>query len=243
MTEQARLTDVLERAIRGALSHAHTSLPGQVVSYDPVSNTASVQPSVKAEWTDSDGNSNYDTLPVIPNVPVSWPRGGGMVVRMPLDPGDHVWLVFSEASLTEWRTTGQMSEPRDTRRHSLGYPFAIPGAAPDTEPLSPADAAEVAAGALIVGEDGGDAILIGGALPGVRIGRTAVQSIALAPPLQAFMTAALSYLTASHAIVAAVPAAPTPAQTNALNTAFTVLQTAGGAPAVALVPSTLTKSE
>lgn len=240
MTDNARLTDVIERCIRGALSHAHTCLPGKVVSFNPVTNLASVQPVIKADWTDSYGEVSYDTLPVIPNVPVAWPRGAGKVVRMPLATDDHVWLVFNEASIAEWRLTGQLSAPADTRRQSLGYPFALPGCAPDTSPLSAADAVEVAAGALIVGEDGGNQILVGGTVPGIRMGKAAVSPVALAPPVISALGAINTYIAALTAALAA-------------NATYTLFQTAMVAPgatvATALaavsttVPSTLTKSE
>src|SRR5581483_620344 len=56
-------------------------------------------------------------------------------------------------SLAEWRQTGETSEPADVRRHSAGWPIAIPGVFPDTKPLDPLDLAARAAG-MIVGRDG-----------------------------------------------------------------------------------------
>jgi hypothetical protein len=81
-------------------------------------------------------------------VPVLWPRGGGMMLHMPLAAGDCVLLVFCEADFSPWRLSGSAQAPALLKRHGL-YAYAIPGAAPDTKPLL---AATVAAGAAL-GED------------------------------------------------------------------------------------------
>lgn len=182
-TIKPRLGEVIDERVRLALLHAHTNIPAKVVSYDASTNTLTAKPVTKVPYLDSQGEAEYDELPAIPNVPVMWPRGGGKIVRMNLEAGDFVWLSFSEAALSEWRTTGQLSEPADARRFSIGYPYAIPGAFPDTLPLSPADAAEVAAGAVLIGEDGDTAqMIVGGTVAGVRFGKSASSPIALANP-------------------------------------------------------------
>lgn len=188
------LAEFVEAAGRTLAAHIHTSIPAKVVKYDPVLNTVDAAIVVK-DFVFVDGEREYDGDIVIPSVPVQWPRGGGKIARLPLEEGDHVILLFSERSLAEWRTTGQTSEPLDARRLSVGYPFAIPGVAPDVEPLSPADVAEVTAGAMIVGDDGGAAqVIIGGTVPGVRFGKLAVKPVALGPPVVAFMAAVAAWI-------------------------------------------------
>ncbi len=197
------LGEVLEASQRTLAARIHTSIPGQVVVYDPVTNTATIKAAVKDFVFDGDGDRTYDDAIVFSTVLVMWPRGGGHVVRLPLLPGDTVNLLFAERSIAEWRTSGQASEPLDSRRLSVGYPVAVPGLSPDTSPLSPEDAVEVAAGALVVGRDGGpDQMLVGGTVPGVRFGRLAVQPVALAAPI----VAALAAVQAALAAIVAIPA-------------------------------------
>ncbi len=200
------LAEVLETHGRALKAAIHTSLPAVVKAYNPVTNVVLAQPSIKAAFFKGDGEREYDTLPVVP-FPVLWPRFGGKVIRGLLEPGDHVLLVFSEAGLAEWRATGQMSEPRDARRLSIGYGFAIPGAYPDVEAMSPADAIEVAAGALIIGEDGGDQMLIGGTVPGIRFGKLALSPVALAIPTNAGIAGVVTAINALIAVIAALIAA------------------------------------
>lgn len=189
----ASLSEVIRAGHDAFASELHTALPGEVIAYDPLTNTVFVRPMVKHALYRDDGERIFEQYPDIPFVPIIWPRGNGNLMVAGLAPGDTVLLVFAESSLAEWRTTGQLSEPEDARRHSLGWPVAIPGACPDTKPLSPLDAAELAAGAMLVGQDGGEGVaqmIFGGTVPGVRFGKLAVMPVALAPPLVAFAQAA-----------------------------------------------------
>jgi hypothetical protein len=49
--------------------------------------------------------------------------------------GDHVALLFSEWSYSQWRETGEVSKPGDLTRHDLSYPFAIPSIRTSSSPL------------------------------------------------------------------------------------------------------------
>ncbi len=184
------LPEILEASNRTLMARIHTSIPAEVVAYDPATNTIDAKIAVKDFVFDGDGERKYDDAIVFPSVLVMWPRAGGMVVRLPLVPGDTVNLLFAERSLAEWRTTGQTSEPLDSARLSNGYPVAMPGLSPDVSPLSPLDIVEVEAGAMIVGEDGGAAqMIIGGTVPGVRFGKLAVSPVALSAKVDALFAA------------------------------------------------------
>lgn len=215
------LADVLEVSMRNAASTIHTGIPARVVAYDPVTNTLSAQPAIKEFFfLGLDDEREFDEPPTIPMVPVIWPRAGSKVIRWLIEPGDFVWLAYSEKSLAEWRTTGQLSEPTDSRRHSMGWAYAIPGAFPDTQPLSPLDAAEVAAGGMIIGDDGGtDQIRIGGTTPGVKISSGGVEPIspvALSIPTDAGLATVAAAVTALAVSV------------NTLITAYNAHKHAGG---------------
>lgn len=117
--------EVIRAALESRLLDVHTCLPGTVVTFDPIGQSVNVQPAVKRAIPTSDGETEHEDLPIIHNVPVAFPGGGGYVMRFPITIGDHVWLMFSEAAMARWRTTGQVSEPGDLRRHDLSYACAI----------------------------------------------------------------------------------------------------------------------
>jgi hypothetical protein len=129
MPTEPTLAEVISLAIESRLLDLHTCMPGKVAVFDPTAQSASVQPMVKRAVPkadgDGDGDVAHEVLPIIHNVPIAFPGGGGYSMRFPVLPGDHVWLMFSEAAMATWRTTGQISEPGDLRRHDLSYACAI----------------------------------------------------------------------------------------------------------------------
>src|SRR5882762_8997676 len=100
------------------------AFPGQVVSYDPSTQCADIQPMLKRQLLDDDGNKVYESLPLLPAVPIAFPRAGGYCITLPLAAGDFVWVNCSDASMAEWLATGQESEPWDTRKHGLSGAIA-----------------------------------------------------------------------------------------------------------------------
>lgn len=129
--------DVIRSAIESRLLDLHTSMPGRVVTYYPATQTADVQPVIKRAIQSYSGELVHEELPIIHNVPIEWPGGGGYAMQFPVMSGDFVWLIFSEAATAMWRSTGQISEPGDLRRHDLSYACAIFVRGPETKVLVP----------------------------------------------------------------------------------------------------------
>jgi hypothetical protein len=127
--------EVHEEVHRSFMLDVHTCLPAITRSYDAAKQRGNFQPVVKGSVKDADGNNVFEQRPEIQNVPVRWERAGGYYDHKPLAAGDHGWLLFSEDSYAHWRTTGEVSEPGDLTRHSISYPFFLPGAWPDDDPL------------------------------------------------------------------------------------------------------------
>lgn len=144
MPGEPTLAEVIREAITSRLLDVHTALPGRVEKYDAATQTADVLPMVVRSVPARAGGYDTEELPVIPNVPLAWPRGGGCALHFPIEKGDFVLLVFSEAATSQWRESGDLSEPGDLRRHHLSYPFAIPGIAPNAGKLADAPASDEA---------------------------------------------------------------------------------------------------
>lgn len=125
MASEPTDAELIRTALDSRLLSLHTSMPGRVVAYNPLLKTADVLPVIKRAVPTSDDDIAHEELPVIHNVPVEWPGGGGFAMQFPVAPGDHVWIIFSEAATAQWRLTGQVSEPGDLRRHDLSYAMAL----------------------------------------------------------------------------------------------------------------------
>lgn len=194
MALEPTLQEVLYDAIESRLLELHTAIPGRVVSYDSAKQTAEVEPVVLRAEPREDGGRTLTPLPVIPNVPVQWPRGGGYALHFPLKAGDHVLLVFSEAAIGHWRSSGELAPPGDLRRHSLGYPVAIPGIAPESAPIADAPAGEAV---LTVGDGT------------FRVGGASAEMVALANLVQQALDKIQQTFDAhTHAVTGTLPVGP-----------------------------------
>jgi hypothetical protein len=163
MPIEPTLAELLEETHRSFMLDAHTCLPAITHAYTASKQVGDFLPVVKGSVKDSDGGNVFELRPVIQNVPVRWERAGGYYEHKPLAKGDHGWLIFSEDCYAHWRATGEISEPGDLTRHSIAYPFFLPGAWPDDEPLpdapSSGEAVSIvpAGGHLRVSKAGGSA--------------------------------------------------------------------------------------
>lgn len=108
--------ELLRQATKAGLATVFTSLPGLVVSFDPVKKTAVVEVAVH------DG----DPMPPLSDVPVKFPGGGGYRLVWMLNPGDEVTLIFYGLDPSRFRASGEVSAANIRRRHGL-YPVAFPG--------------------------------------------------------------------------------------------------------------------
>jgi len=88
---------------------------------------------LKRQLLDDNGNKVYESLPLLPAVPICFPRAGGYasLFRWPLRL--RVGQLF-DASMAEWLATGQESEPWDTRKHGLSVRSHTLVFYPDTAP-------------------------------------------------------------------------------------------------------------
>jgi hypothetical protein len=122
-----------------------TNLPGTIVSFDPIAVTASVQPTIQGALALPDGTTRYVDLPVIPDVPVRFPGGGGFVLTWPLQHGDECQIHIQARNMDSWWQQGGVQRPLDTRMHDLSDAICVPG------PMSKPNAAALVGGVSTVG--------------------------------------------------------------------------------------------
>lgn len=139
-------------AVAQILGDVHVSMPGRVEAFDAATQRIDVQPLLRRPVVASDGTElEPDTYPVLMDVPVVFPRGGGGFTSWPLAKGDLVHLVCVDASMDTWQQgDGELTTPLDFRRHSLADAVAYPGLYPQGLTLADAHADN-----LVWGFDGG----------------------------------------------------------------------------------------
>jgi len=123
------LAEGIRAAIETRLQSLHTALPGRIESYNAATQTANIKPMVKRRVATSDGRELLESLPVISDVPIMFPRCGQFFVTLPLAAGDFVLLVFCERSIDNYAagTPGLEADPDDFRMHDLTDAVAFPG--------------------------------------------------------------------------------------------------------------------
>ncbi|MBH2876099.1 translation initiation factor IF-2 [Serratia marcescens] len=102
-------------------------MPGIIQSFDAGAVTATIQPAVKASVRQSDGALSSVALPLLVDVPVVFPRGGGVTLTVPVTAGDECLVVFADRCIDYWWQNGGVQEPVDQRQHHLADAFALVG--------------------------------------------------------------------------------------------------------------------
>ena len=108
-------------------SMLRVSLPGIIESFDPLACTCTVQPALKGQTADELGNMKSAPLPLLVDVPVVFPRGGGCTITFPVKAGDECLVIFSDRCIDFWWQSGGVQEPVDPRQHDLSDAFALVG--------------------------------------------------------------------------------------------------------------------
>ena len=129
-------TEALRRVIESRLLDVHTALPGRVEAYDAATQTADIQPMIKNVVADPDGAELEEAFPIIPAVPVRFPRGGGYFLVFPLEVGDFVLLTFCEKSIDQFMAQGENVHPVDLDKHGFAGAVAHAGFYPSDQALA-----------------------------------------------------------------------------------------------------------
>jgi len=121
---ETTLGDVILSYIKQEKKELYTTLPATIqdVSNLQSQNAVSVLPAVNK----IDSLRDYE-FPILQDVPVQWPAGGGSVITFPLKEGDDVIVVFSMLPTAEFQSSEEGTVvPFDSRTHNLADCYVIP---------------------------------------------------------------------------------------------------------------------
>lgn len=114
-------------ALEGMKSGLWTSMPGIIQSFSPGAVTATVQLAIKGLVHAPDGSARFVNLPLLVDVPVHFPRGGGCTLTFPVAAGDECLVVFAARCIDGWWQSGGVQAPMEPRIHDLSDGFAFVG--------------------------------------------------------------------------------------------------------------------
>ncbi|HCD4503727.1 TPA: hypothetical protein NBQ95_001713 [Enterobacter kobei] len=139
VTDQTRSGDLAEtfKSERETTKNQiRVALPGIVQSFDSGAVTAVVQPAIRSVETDNDGNRVTKNYPLLVDVPVIFPRGGGCTLTFPVKAGDECLVIFADRCIDFWWQNGGVQEPVDDRVHDLSDAFCIVGPQSQAQKIS-----------------------------------------------------------------------------------------------------------
>lgn len=108
-------------------ANIRVSLPGIIQSFDPDTQTVTVQPSIREKVINDDLTQQWVDIPLLLDVPVVIPRAGGYVLTMPIKQGDECLVVFGDSCFDAWFSNGGVQNQIEKRRHDLSDAFALIG--------------------------------------------------------------------------------------------------------------------
>ncbi len=120
----SELYDLAESAVKSHLERMHICVPGVIMSYDADNNKARIKLCSARKL----GTSK--NLPVIENVPISFPKSSRAGFVFKLLPDDNVLLHFCDVDITSWINQGKPTIPESKRRFNLNDCYAVPGGDP-----------------------------------------------------------------------------------------------------------------
>ena len=183
-TRSMSMADVIRSAVDTGMARMRVSMPAEIVSFDPATQTARVKPLLKDSYLDEDDARQSIGLPHIDDVPVQFFGSGGFSITCPVSAGDSCMLVFSDRSLDAWMASGRESDPIDERIHHLGDAVAILGLRSNMDAIENFDTAGIR-----LGSNDGVGVLVENSTVnlGVEPGETASESGVLGDELATYL--------------------------------------------------------
>lgn len=113
------------------------AFPGRIQNYDPATQTATIVPLLRIQVPHPSGEYTYEEAPPVPHVAIIQPRVRGWFFSLPVQDGDTVMCVCADGDVGTWRRGGgDVTSPRDLRRHHLAHAVAFVGLYTFNQPLA-----------------------------------------------------------------------------------------------------------
>ncbi|ARF50948.1 Gp138 family membrane-puncturing spike protein [Pantoea stewartii] len=121
--DTASMDSVMEAAASDLSGRLRVAMPAIVTAFDDKNQTVTLQAAIAG----TDENGGAMTPPVLADVPVKFPRGGGFAFTFPVNPGDEGWVLFADRCIDDWFTTGLVSQAAEHRQHDWSDGGFLPG--------------------------------------------------------------------------------------------------------------------
>ena len=119
---------ILEAVKREILKDCNCAKVGVIQSFDATKQEVVVQVAfTQVTSIAPDGTQTLAAYPLLLNVPVIFPAGGGFTLTFPIAAGDECLVVFNDRQIDNWLVSGPGLPPTVGRVHDLSDGIAIVG--------------------------------------------------------------------------------------------------------------------
>lgn len=101
--------------------------PGIIQSFDSITQTCTIQLTLREEVTKEDYTKEWINLPLLLDVPIVIPQCKGMALTFPIEKGDECLVIFLDSCMDSWFSSGGIQNQIEKRRHDLSDAVAIIG--------------------------------------------------------------------------------------------------------------------
>lgn len=119
-----QMLDAMLHKVRASL---RVAMPGIIQSFNPAHVTCVVRLAIEGINQDDDDNIASLELPLLVDVPVVFPRGGGCTLTFPVQHGDECLVIFADRCIDFWWQSGGVQKAVSDRMHDLSDAFALVG--------------------------------------------------------------------------------------------------------------------
>lgn len=120
-----------EEAVRTALdsfrSSTWSAMPAIITRVDLERMVVNAQVSIRDWHFDALGPLPFVEIPELLDLPIVFPRGGGVALTFPVKPGDETLVVFANRCIDAWWQMGGVQNPIELRPNELSDGFAFMG--------------------------------------------------------------------------------------------------------------------
>lgn len=121
------LNEAMLASFAGFQARLWTALPGIIRKVNLLKMTVEIEPSIQARIRSPEGRFDWVTLPMLVDVPILFPSGGGYTLTFPVKPDDEALVIFSSRCIDAWWQSGGVQAQAELRMHDLSDGFALIG--------------------------------------------------------------------------------------------------------------------
>lgn len=134
--ESGELPELLALERKNVHGQLRVALPGIIQSFNAEAVTAVVLPAIRSVQHYGDGRATTREYPLLVDVPVLFPRGGGCSLTFPVRAGDECLVIFADRCIDFWWQNGGVQEAVDSRTHDLSDGFCLVGPQSQAQKIS-----------------------------------------------------------------------------------------------------------